>query len=443
MLMILKWKYLLLGSCLLVFIFGSYVGYLNALVDLDFALEIRRVEANDDTEYLKFQAERLESILVAKRRAVLRRQQQLLDDQSFQGAPVTVPSSEYVSNLDDRIVENPIVIQEPPAAGDLVIPSPPPSALALELERDEQELGALEVQYETIVNLRLRRELQQQRSDDSSAGDSISSEADSVLGGGSFSERVKEILDKRRELSVVAQTEHFDEGLFWRNKGFSDFGGVQIVIQDAEGMSRELDSTYASMIAGALSLMPSGFSKRLDTLYIVYGDRQMSRGMAGVRKLFMNGHSFSFAVLVHELGHIYDLYPEVTHGVASSYVDGGRIIYANDPSATFYAHSWSDSVSISKQASSFVSGYSMSDPFEDFAETWAAFVLQKNYFKHRADQDSILASKYDFVLQSFGLLEFESGSGVYSTLPYDITLLPFDLQVLFGAGSDTLAFASP
>lgn len=69
-----------------------------------------------------------------------------------------------------------------------------------------------------------------------------------------------------------------------------------------------------------------------------------------------------------------------------------------DPSDSFYAISW-DSYKVKKKGAKladFVSGYALSNKYEDFAESFSYYVFHNAEFKKRAKDNGMLAKKYEF-----------------------------------------------
>lgn len=90
-------------------------------------------------------------------------------------------------------------------------------------------------------------------------------------------------------------------------------------------------------------------------------------------------------VFVHELGHVVDIH----------YLKPGTF---GDLSNDFYAISW-DSYKVKKKGAKladFVSGYALSNKYEDFAESFAFFVFHNAEFEKRTKTNASLARKYAF-----------------------------------------------
>ena len=92
-----------------------------------------------------------------------------------------------------------------------------------------------------------------------------------------------------------------------------------------------------------------------------------------------------FAVLIHELGHYLDV----------NYFEK-KVLF--DLSNRFYDYSW-DSSKVKKawvSGKDFVSGYAMTNKYEDFAETFIYFVVYNQDFLTKSQDSDILAQKYNF-----------------------------------------------
>lgn len=91
------------------------------------------------------------------------------------------------------------------------------------------------------------------------------------------------------------------------------------------------------------------------------------------------------AVGIHEFAHFYDLYVL-------------KKVNWVDLSDDFYKISW-DNVTVIKANSEkkdFVSGYAMTNQYEDFAETYTYYVLHNKDFQEKMKNSVVLKSKYNF-----------------------------------------------
>jgi Putative zinc-binding metallo-peptidase len=96
--------------------------------------------------------------------------------------------------------------------------------------------------------------------------------------------------------------------------------------------------------------------------------------------------SESLRVFVHELWHIIDIH----------YFNEN--VFWNDQSDSFYTISWKDHQTKKPGQSyeNFVSGYAMTNKYEDFAESFSEYVFANEYFRATAQNNPILQKKYDF-----------------------------------------------
>lgn len=127
---------------------------------------------------------------------------------------------------------------------------------------------------------------------------------------------------------------------------------------------------------------------------IVDTNRTSPRGQMSNESVTLSGRIKSVSemakVLVHELGHMVDIY--LLHSTLTK----------ADPSKTFYTISWTEPTVIRSgmTASSFVSGYAATNQYEDFAETFAMYVFHNTTLAERAQKSPALQQKYDFLRDS-------------------------------------------
>ena len=132
-------------------------------------------------------------------------------------------------------------------------------------------------------------------------------------------------------------------------------------------------------------------NKKIDSLNIeIYKEKSDVRGkmknhrikLYWVQRMSLPEYT---AVWIHEFAHIIDLY----------YFQKRVFI---DISDFFYNISWDwDKVIKSWQIwSDFVSGYAMTNKYEDFAETFTYYILHNGDFLKKSEDSEILKKKYDF-----------------------------------------------
>ncbi|MDD3793183.1 MAG: putative zinc-binding metallopeptidase [Candidatus Gracilibacteria bacterium] len=130
----------------------------------------------------------------------------------------------------------------------------------------------------------------------------------------------------------------------------------------------------------------------------------------------------SLAVTIHEFGHFLDLY------ILEKKV-------SLDLSDSFYDISWLSTTTLkpSMQQSDFVSGYAMTNKYEDFAETFIYYVLHNSDFYEKSQSSEFLKKKYDF-FSNYIFRNDEFKTNNYSTITdikdyyRDITKIEYSLQ---------------
>ncbi len=107
------------------------------------------------------------------------------------------------------------------------------------------------------------------------------------------------------------------------------------------------------------------------------------------------------AVFIHELAHFIDIY----------YLNSDNIEEI-DQSYYFYDIAWDSTKTIRSDmvSSDFVSWYSMTNKYEDFAETFAYYVLHNDDFKEKTKKSEILKNKYEY----FGKYLFKNTEFVWN-----------------------------
>lgn len=149
----------------------------------------------------------------------------------------------------------------------------------------------------------------------------------------------------------------------------------------------------------------------------IYEDPDLPRALAGrgvlkLRKDILTSDEYE-NILIHEFAHIVDLtYFQGTDGEESGFKDGSLPIFSDDLSVQFYQISWQDTETMKEGVDKFdfVSGYAMTDPFEDFAESTLYFVKHNREFRILAENNDILKQKFDFIRDNvFGGKVFNSG----------------------------------
>lgn len=107
-------------------------------------------------------------------------------------------------------------------------------------------------------------------------------------------------------------------------------------------------------------------------------------------------------VMAHELWHIIDLSVLVgrSQTLHTWFTRFGTISFTiDDPSLIFYQISRTDETTKKSDHNDadFVSTYAMTDPFEDFAETWTAYIYHHDAFVIMKQNSRTLQLKYDYM----------------------------------------------
>jgi hypothetical protein len=211
-----------------------------------------------------------------------------------------------------------------------------------------------------------------------------------VFYASSFNESAPEV--QSMEIEINSEEEIIEEK--------SNFKGSDYISFNVSDASIDVDEC-ANIAEGALE----SFSEFLDGFEFVniHDDLSLRRGLSNGPQIYMlcleDSEEF-LNVLIHELGHTVDLmYMEGTSSQGKSgFMDFSDPVWYNDPSVRYYKMSWEDESTLKDAAdrSDFVSGYAMTDPFEDFAETFAMYVQFGEVFRYIIDNgdSNTLRNKY-------------------------------------------------
>ncbi len=227
----------------------------------------------------------------------------------------------------------------------------------------------------------------------------------------------------------------------WKTNDFSD-EGVSVNyriegVRSSDTIVRRLGECEELLFRAYMSL-PYEQRSQLTYLRILW-TKNSGRGLGGESAIYIKCNDISSSelasVFVHEMGHITDtgLFEGRSSAGASRFIDNRKKVFSDDPSVAFYSVSWKDSKTMWKGNSSldFVSGYAMSDPFEDFAESYNFYLLHGSQFKYLSSFNARLARKYAYIRDViFHGEEFENNSLKLNAKKrsYDSTLLPFSLE---------------
>lgn len=186
------------------------------------------------------------------------------------------------------------------------------------------------------------------------------------------------------------------------------------------------------------------------TLYFAEGRRGLGGGSTIILRCSDVDDAELSSVLVHEMGHIVDTGVKTGNIWTgnSEFMDGSLPIYNNDPSLRFYRISWLDDKTIKPEAekTDFVTGYAMSDPYEDFAESYNYYILHGQQFKEMAKYDVELRRKYLYLKYFiFSGREFDNDQEElpnFTMRRYDSTVLAYNLEKFLSSNNNRQEIAT-
>lgn len=213
------------------------------------------------------------------------------------------------------------------------------------------------------------------------------------------------------------------------------------------GTTHREDSTYTvktarrckSIVYKTLLTLPKGHREQLKELTLFYTP-DGRRGLGGNSAVILRCRNVTdeelASVLVHEIGHLVDsgFFTGNKTESGSGFFDFGVEVPIDDKSLPFYQLSWENEHTLKEDSTEldFVSGYATTDPFEDFAETYAYYRLHGAEFRALVESSVILREKYEFMKRYvFEGQEFGAKTKTtvvvsdLTTRPYDVTVLPF------------------
>lgn len=245
----------------------------------------------------------------------------------------------------------------------------------------------------------------------------------------------------KNDLKPVSAVEESADPIVINNKVIykPDLSHVRFAAKTENAKPRVMDEDRKKEVISILQKLPAKHTRTLKNVVLDY-DPNAHRGLGGksiiiLRAVNMEPEEF-FGVMIHEIGHNVDLgyLSEINKKEQSEFNDGKKPVYESDPSLGFYRISWENDKMRKKTVSNldFVSGYAMTDPFEDFAEAYIYYVLHNKDFKSKTQTSDHLFQKYQFMKNEiFDGHEFDTGEYLTSKLnnrPWDITVLSYDLD---------------
>lgn len=186
-----------------------------------------------------------------------------------------------------------------------------------------------------------------------------------------------------------------------------------------------------------LRALPGGCRDNLRNFFVQYKDVK-NRGLGGKTTIILAGNvpdeEFT-GLLTHECAHvIHSNLMGTSAGSKTTFVDGKDVFMSNSPIVGFFAISWNEENVLRAGAvdADFVSGYAEADSFEDFAETFAMYVLHRDALELRAKTNPSIAAKLEWMKTNLPMSSDVLGTSRYKwekTVPWDITKLPLVLAV--------------
>ncbi len=202
---------------------------------------------------------------------------------------------------------------------------------------------------------------------------------------------------------------------------------------------------HQKSVRTVLKNLPAGHTSSLQKLEIK-NEKHVSRGMANSKKVILNTGNIDtqnelMAVFIHELGHIVDLGKmKGKDGKKTLFYDGKIPVLSDDDSLGFYRISWKDAKNRKKDSDwkDFITGYAMTNPFEDFAEHYLFYRLHGEKFRSAQKYSKVLAKKYAFLKDKvFNGKEFQIEKVVQNPfvpgVMWDATLMDYQIRDLIAA----------
>lgn len=196
---------------------------------------------------------------------------------------------------------------------------------------------------------------------------------------------------------------------------------------------KEFTANHRILADKTLRTLPSGCRDNLKNFYVRY-DNPKNRGLGGKTTIIITGNvpdSEFIALLTHECAHV--IHSNMTGNPSASpsaFKDGLTPIAKDSPLAAFLGITWENEHVLKEGVDpdvDFVSGYASSDPFEDFAETFAAYMLHPDALAEQAEDSAYVARKLAWMQTAFPRSEpiTDSAYDWDGTAPWDITKQPY------------------
>lgn len=198
---------------------------------------------------------------------------------------------------------------------------------------------------------------------------------------------------------------------------------------------KDIQGKHQLLADQVLRALPPTCRNSLKNFYVTYDPNSSTRGLGGESTIIVTGNVPDrefMALIIHECGHVVDLggLQGKDQTRRTAFFDGTTQIYGDDASVAFYQISWLTPTvkKTNAKENDFVSGYAMTDPFEDFSETFAYYALQQKEFAKLAKTNPVLRAKYNFMAKVVFHGNQAVGDGKHERAgraPWDVTKLPY------------------
>jgi hypothetical protein len=194
----------------------------------------------------------------------------------------------------------------------------------------------------------------------------------------------------------------------------------------------DIKEKHRELADRVLRTMPSLCRDNLKNFFVRY-DNPERRGLGGKTTMIIDGtvnDTEFMALMVHECGHvIHSNLPGNPLSGESAFRDGAVPFYKDSPIVGFFSISWENEKVLKEKARDrdFVSGYAKHDPFEDFGETFAAYVLHEEALEKQGTESEMIRRKLAWMRQNLPLEKDVSASNYTwsKKVPWDITKLAY------------------
>lgn len=191
---------------------------------------------------------------------------------------------------------------------------------------------------------------------------------------------------------------------------------------------------HQKLADSVLRALPSGCRDKLRNFYVQYTGAK-SRGLGGKTTIILTGsvsdEEFT-ALLTHECAHVIHSNWTGTAKTETAFRDGKDAFRTDSPVVDFFSISWmgADILKENAKKADFASGYAQSDAFEDFAESFAMYILHRDAFEARAETNTAMAAKLQWMKTNLPTNDDLLGTSRYTwdkSVPWDVTKLPYTL----------------